>query len=314
VSPVIPAEGITRLLVVPRFHGARLDQFVAGATTLSRRAARRLMSDGLVWRNGGAVRVQSRTVEAGDVVDILRPPHELGVEREPTVVRPTFLHHDPWLLIAAKPAGVLAAPAERMAPDELAFDQQVLLALALESGRRPYLRMVHRLDRTTSGAVLFARRREALRPLTRAWNEGSVERTYLAVVEGHPELDRSVIELSITRDRSHAWRFMIDPGGQPARTRYRLVERLEDDLTLLECRLDTGRTHQVRVHLAAIGHPVLGDRLYGSRRADETGRALLHAWSLSLPHPETGDRLKILCPPPDDLLPYLPTALEPEGS
>ena len=305
---------MTRLLVAPRFDGERLDLFLAAATALSRRAARRLLGDGLVWRNGSAVRVQSRTVETGDVIDVLRPPHELGVDREPAIERPVVLHHDPWLLVAAKPAGVLAASAERMAADELAFDQQVLLALALESGRRPFLRMVHRLDRTTSGAVLFARRREALAPLSRAWKEGGVERVYLAVVEGQPGQDRGDIDLPIARDRSHAWRFTTDPGGQPSRTSYLVAARLENDLALLECRLDTGRTHQVRVHLAAVGHPVLGDRLYGSRRADSAGRALLHAWSLALPHPKSGERLQVICPPPDDLLPFMPQALEPDGS
>lgn len=314
MSDAHPGAGMTRLLVVPRFDGERLDLFLAGATTLSRRAARRLLGDGLVWRNGSAIRVQSRTVETGDVIDVLLPPHELGVEREPAIERPAVLHHDPWLLVAAKPAGVLAAPAERMAPNELAFDQQVLLAVALETGRRPFLRMVHRLDRTTSGAVLFARCREALAPLSRAWKEGGVERVYLAVVEGQPAKDHNEIDLPIARDRSHAWRFTTDPGGQPSRTLYRVAARLEGDLALLECRLDTGRTHQVRVHLAAVGHPVLGDRLYGSRRADEVGRALLHAWSLALPHPKSGERLHVTCPPPDDLLPFMPQALEPDGS
>jgi 23S rRNA pseudouridine1911/1915/1917 synthase len=306
VSGEVPAAGMTRLLVEPRFDGMRLDLFLAGATTLSRRAARRLMGDGLVWRNGSAVRVQSRTVATGDVIDVLRPPSELGVAREPSLQRPTILYRDPWLLVAAKPAGVLAAPAERMATDELAFDQQVLLAVALESGRQPYLRMVHRLDRTTSGAVLFSCRSDAMPQLSLAWSEGKVERVYLAVVEGHPETDEVVIEQPIARDRSHEWRFTPDPEGKPARTRARVVARLDHGLALVECRLDTGRTHQVRVHLAAMGYPVLGDRLYGSRRAHEVGRALLHAASLALPHPASGERLKVACPPPEDLLPYLP--------
>lgn len=304
---------MTRLLVAPRFDGQRLDLFLAAATALSRRGARRLLDEGKVWRNGSAVRVQSRTVESGDVIDVLRPPHELGVDREPAIVRPAILHHDAWLLVAAKPAGVLAAPAERMAPDELAFDEQVLLALALESGRRPFLRMVHRLDRTTSGAVLFARCREALAPLSRAWKEGGVERVYLAVVEGQPEEERGEIDLPIARDHSHAWRFATGSGGQPSRTSYRVAARLEDDLALVECRLDTGRTHQVRVHLAALGHPVLGDRLYGSRRGDGADRALLHAWSLALPHPKSGERLHVTCPPPADLQPYLPESLRRQG-
>ncbi len=306
--------GITRLVVAPAAEGARLDVFLAAATSLSRRAARRLLADGLVWRNGTAMRVQSRTVSFGDVVDVLRPPAEVGAPPEPAVPRPVVLHRDGWLLAAAKPAGVLTAPAERMAPDELALDQQVLLALALEEGRRPFVRTVHRLDRTTSGVVLFARRAEALPRLSRAWSTGSVERIYLAVVEGSPVLDRTVVDAPIARDQDHAWRFTTVAHGRPARTEAEVIARLDHGLSLLACRLGTGRTHQVRVHLASAGHPVLGDRLYGSRRADEVGRPLLHAWSISLPHPASGELLQVVCPPPDDLAPYLPVTLHPSGA
>lgn len=306
------APGITRLVVPPAADGARLDVFLAEATALSRRAARRLLADGLVWRNGTAVRVQSRTLSVGDVVDVLRPPADVGAPPEPAIPRPVVLHHDAWLLAAAKPSGVLTAPAERMLPDELALDQQVLLALALEEGRRPFVRLVHRLDRTTSGVVLFARRAEALPPLSRSWAAGEVERAYLTVVEGRPAGDRIVIEAPIARDHDHAWRFRIADEGRPARTEAEVLARLDRGLSLLACRLGSGRTHQVRVHLASVGHPVLGDRLYGSRRADEVGRPLLHACSISLPHPETGDRLQVLCPPPDDLRPYMPEGLGPE--
>jgi 23S rRNA pseudouridine1911/1915/1917 synthase len=303
---------MTRLVVTPAAEGARLDVYLAEATALSRRAARRLLADGLVWRNGTAMRVQSRTVSFGDVVDVLRPPAEVGAPPEPALPHPVVLHHDGWLLAAAKPAGVLTAPAERMAPDELALDQQVLLALALEEGRRPFVRTVHRLDRSTSGVVLFARRAEALPRLSQSWAEGGVERVYLAVVEGVPELDRTLIDAPIARDQAHAWRFTIAAHGRPARTEAKVVARLDSGLSLLACRLGSGRTHQVRVHLASAGHPVLGDRLYGSRRADEVGRALLHAWWVALPHPQTGDRLQVLCPPPDDLRPYMPEGLGPE--
>jgi len=305
---------MTRLVVTPASDGARLDVFLAEATALGRRAARRLLADGLVWRNGTAVRVQSRTVSFGDVVDVLRPPTEIGAPREPAAPQPAVLHHDGWLLAIAKPAGVLTAPAERMAPGELALDQQVLLALALEEGRRPFLRMVHRLDRTTSGVVLFARRAEALPGLSRSWSEGNVERVYLAVVEGVPEHDRTVIDAPIARDQAHAWRFTIAPQGRTARTEAEVIARLDRGLSLLVCRLGTGRTHQVRVHLASAGHPVLGDRLYGSRRADEVGRPLLHAWSISLPHPASGELLRVVCPPPADLLPFLPKTLCPTHS
>lgn len=296
----------TRLVVLPNQDGARLDIFLAEATSLSRRAARRLISDGPVSRNGVPLRVQSRVVETGDVIDVLLPPAELGVAAQPTFQPLQILHQDRWLLAAGKPSGVLTAPAEKMGDNELAFDQNVLLSLALEEGRRPYLRLLHRLDRVTSGAVLFARNSDVLPALTRAWSEGMVERVYLAVVEGVPSDNDAVIEKPIARDRSHNWRFMIEAGGRAARTEVDKVVPLDDNLALVRCRLITGRTHQVRVHLAAVGHPVLGDRLYGSKRAGEVNRPLLHAASIALPHPLTGDTLRIECPPPADLARFLP--------
>jgi 23S rRNA pseudouridine1911/1915/1917 synthase len=297
-------------VVFPDHEGSRIDIYLAAVTDLSRRAARRLLAGGEVWHNGRPVRVQSRTLKTGDVVDVLRPASELGIGDSPAVAHPTVLHLDSWLIAAAKPAGMLSATAEKMRPGELAFDQQLLLSRAAEEGKRPFLRMVHRLDRTTSGAILFARTREALAPLTAAWAERRVKRTYLAIVEGHPTFERTTIDQPIARDRSHAWRFSIEPGGKPATTEARLVSLLESGLSVVECRLITGRTHQVRLHLSSIGHPVVGDRLYGSTRADEVERALLHAASITLPHPRSRKNLHIVCPPPDDMSAFLPGDLE----
>ncbi len=304
-----PIKGTTRLLVTANHDGVRLDVFLAAAAGISRRAARRLIADGRVRRNGEQLRVQSRSVIGGDVVDV--EPSASGPElTESPPVTIEILFEDPWLLVAAKPPGVLSQPAEGRAPeDDPAFDQQVLLALAWRSGRRPFLRMVHRLDRTTSGAVLFARLPEALPELSRAWAEGRVERRYWAIVEGRPAAQRFTVDRPIARDPDHRWRFRCADGGKPCRTEIEVLAELEDDLSLVGCRLITGRTHQVRVHLANAGHPVLGDRLYGSRRAGMADRPLLHAVALGLPHPATGEPLIVVCPPPSDLGRYIPDDL-----
>ena len=297
----------SRLLVTPDRDGERLDIFLAGITNLSRRAARRMIADGLVQRNGEMLRVQSRSLTTGDVVDVQCPESELGVGAvpPPAAIKPLF--EDRWLVIAAKPAGILSQPAEGRAPgDPPAFDQQMLLALAWRDGSRPFLRLVHRLDRMTSGAMLFARSPDILPTLSRDWGVGRVERFYLAVIEGHPTSDAFAVDRPIGRDRDHRWRFQVDDGGKPSRTEIEVLATLENNLSVVGCRLGTGRTHQVRVHLASAGHPVLGDRLYQSARADQVGRPLLHATSLSLPHPSTGDRLHVVCPPPIDLAKYLP--------
>jgi 23S rRNA pseudouridine1911/1915/1917 synthase len=293
--------------VTPDRDGDRLDVFLAGATGLSRRAARRSVDDGLVKRNGEVLRVQSRPVATGDVIDIGCPESELGGGVDPPPAAPHLLFEDTWILVAAKPAGVLSQPAEGQKPgDPLAFDQQLLLALAWREGQRPFLRMVHRLDRMTSGAVLFARSPDVLPKLSRAWTEGLVERSYLAVIEGKPESEVFAVDRPIARDRSHRWRFQSRDGGKPSRTEVRVLATIEDGLSVVGCRLVTGRTHQVRVHLATAGHPVVGDRLYHSTRADLAERPLLHASALALPDPTTSEELRVVCPPPLDIAKYLP--------
>jgi RluA family pseudouridine synthase len=182
----------------------------------------------------------------------------------------------------------------------------VLLALAWREGQKPFLRLVHRLDRLTSGAMLFARSPEILPTLSRAWGDGRVERYYLAVIEGRPDSDAFAIDDPIARDRDHQWRFRRDHRGKPSRTDVEVLATLEDDLSVVGCRLVTGRTHQVRVHLASSGYPVLGDRLYGSKRAELAGRPLLHAAALTLPHPATGDMFRVACRPPPDIAQFLP--------
>ncbi len=262
----LTASGLTRLVVFPRHRGLRLDQFLAEATALSRRRARVLAGAGLVWRNGTAARILSRRVVPGDIVDVLRPPEELEVPPRPVLPPVDILWQDRWLVLADKPAGVLSQPAEGQKPDELAFDQRMLLHLAVGEGRRPELHLVHRLDRVTSGVLLFTRHHEAAAPVQRAWSQGKVQRLYLAVVEGVPPFDEMVVDEPIARDPGHAWRFKVSHEGRSAVPRVRVLARLSG-ISVVACSLVTGRTHQVRVHMASLGHPVLGDGLDGGRAA-----------------------------------------------
>lgn len=292
----------TRLLVFPELAGERLDRFLAAATALSRRRARVLVEAGEVWLNGRPVRQQSRTLELADVVDVRQPASDLGVPARPAPPAVEILYRDPFLLFAAKPAGVLSQPAEYRREGELAFDEQVALRLALEEGKPPFLRLVHRIDRGTSGVLLFATDRRALAPLSRAWREGRAERRYLAVVEGRLAGART-IEAPIARSPEAGWRFEVAAGGKPARTDLEPLSAGEG-WTLVACRLGSGRTHQVRVHLAHLGHPVLGDRLYGGREAP---RLMLHAQRLTLPHPRSGEMLSVEAPLPAELGRYRTT-------
>jgi 23S rRNA pseudouridine1911/1915/1917 synthase len=270
-----------------------------------------MIADGLVVRNREALRVQSRLVTMGDVVDVHFQDSESDVETDPQMITIDPIFEDRWLIVAAKPPGVLSQPAEGQRPgDAPAFDQQLLLSIAWRDGQRPFLRLLHRLDRMTSGVLLFARSPDVLPTLSHAWANGQVERFYLAVIEGHPESGAFAVDRPIGRDRDHRWRFQCDEGGKPSRTEIEVLATLENGLSVVGCRLITGRTHQVRVHLAAAGHPVLGDRLYHSKRADLAPRPLLHATALSLPHPATDEHLRVVCPPPIDLAEYLPEDLD----
>lgn len=309
IRPSSPAS--VRLVVPPDHDGARLDLFLAAATALSRRASRALVAAGQVLRNGEAVRVQSRGLVAGDAIDVLRPPSELGVPVAPATPAPAILFEDAWLVVVDKPAGVLSQPAESSTAGELTIEQLLLLFLAARDGRRPFLRLVHRLDRSTSGAVLFARNPESLPRLAEAWRSGQVDRRYLAVVAGDPAFDALEVNRPIGRDPDHQWRFRVDPSGRPARTSIRVLARHAGCSALVECRLLTGRTHQVRVHLAAAGHPVVGDRLYGAPVHPGAPRPLLHAASLELPHPKSGQRLRIASPLPAEFGPFIEARREP---
>jgi len=289
--------------VVRHSHeGLRLDQFVASATGLSRRAARRLGGEGGIWKNGRPARILSRSVEAGDVIDLLASqdvtatlPPRPGVE---------ILHDDLWILAAHKPSGVLSQPSEDRDPKDLAMDQRVMLELAHREGRRPFLRLLHRLDRLSSGVLLFARRPQALGPAAAAWRDAKVCRLYLAMVLGDPGPGERLIQAPIARDTTHRWRFTVRPGGRPAATLMRPLGHGRQDTTLVLCTLRTGRTHQVRVHLSHLGHPVAGDRLYGGA-IPGISRPLLHAAAIRMPHPRDGAPFLVEAPLPSDFEPLL---------
>jgi 23S rRNA pseudouridine1911/1915/1917 synthase len=264
----------------------------------SRAEAQRLIADGRVLVDGRE-RAKRHLLAEGEKIAVRpAPPPRTDLRPEPVPLE--VVYEDEHLLLVDKPAGVVTHPGPGHASGTLVHG---LLAHAIAGGDDP-LRpgIVHRLDRDTSGLLIVARTPRAHRRLQRALRERQVERRYLALVHGEPP-PAMTVDRPIARDRRVRTR-MTARGvreGRDAVTHLRRLERLSRH-SLVEARLETGRTHQIRVHLEAVGHPVAGDRVYG-RRPDELSlsRQFLHAHQLRLSHPETGAPIAAESPLPPDL-------------
>jgi 23S rRNA pseudouridine1911/1915/1917 synthase len=275
----------------------RLDLAVARALGLSRRAARDAVRAGRVDVNGSPVDEPGADVDpatAKIALDAGRPA------RRRVRTRLSVLHEDGDVIIVDKPAGLLTVPTEARERDTLW--SRVLFYLQHRYGGRPYAGIVHRLDKETSGAVAFARNRQALHYLQDRFREHAIDREYVALVAGSTP-DEGSYDRDLVRDAGLRRR-VARPGqeGRRAVTHYRTLERLPG-ASLVAAKLETGRTHQIRVHFSAAGHPVLGDRVYGAG-ADaaqrEAPRQMLHARTLGFSHPATGRRIAAEAPLPED--------------
>ena len=276
---------------------ARLDRFLAEhAEDLSRSAAARLIKSHLVRVNGQTADPADR-VAVGDVVEFEIPEAYIS-DAEPEAIPLEILYEDEDLAVIDKPAGMVVHPAPGHHTGTLVH---ALLGRgggwsAVGGVSRPGI--VHRLDKGTSGLIVVARNDASHRALSAQLKDRSLSRTYMAIVRGLVKDDAGELEGPIGRDPKERKRMAVVSGGRYARTRYQVVER-RDGHTLLRCDLDTGRTHQIRVHLAALGHPVTGDTEYGGGEAG-VSRPLLHAWRLRLRHPRTGEEMSFEAPPPPD--------------
>lgn len=263
---------------------------------LSRRKAQEVVHKGQVTVDGRTVLEPGHPVKEGAAVSWDPSRRALPRGRIDLPV----LYRDRTLLVIDKPAGLLAVPTVAGAEDEDTALARVRAFARHIAPRRPYVGLVHRLDRDTSGALAFAldpSMRDALRALFRAHH---VQRRYAALVRGEPREDAGEVDAPI-QDAYVAGRRRVARADEPARpalTRWRVVERL-GTAALLEVELGTGRQHQVRVHLAHIGHPVLGDRVY-AREPGDAPRQMLHARVLGFRHPETGQQVLVESPLPED--------------
>ncbi len=216
--------------------------------------------------------------------------------------RVELLALDRWLAVALKPAGMLTQPTPERERDTLW--SRVRVAVRRQSGSCPYLAAVHRLDRLASGLVLFARSRSVQRAFQEQLLDRSLTRSYEVIVAGTVVPDSGVVDLPLLGDGLRQKRRVARPDerGKSARTHFRVRERFQR-ATLLEVSLETGRTHQIRIHFAALGHPVLGDTVYGNPQARALAfpRLALHAGCLEAWHPDSGERIRWVAPLPPDL-------------
>jgi 23S rRNA pseudouridine1911/1915/1917 synthase len=296
--------------------GERVDRVLALITGLSRREVNRLIEEAQVTVEGQSVSSRSRRVRSGE---------RLGVEGPIEAAAPPVLAADPsvpvpvvWcddeVIVVDKPAGVVVHPGAGHLNATLVhgllarFPELAAVgdpADATGSGPRPGI--VHRLDRGTSGLMVVARSPAARAALVRQLARRDVGREYVTLVAGSVESDAGLVDAPLGRHDSDPTRMRVQTGGRDARTRYEVQDRFAEPVptSLLRCRLETGRTHQIRVHLASIGHPVIGDDRYGpGRRAWSPlppGRPFLHATELNFDHPGTGQRMRFSSPLPEDL-------------
>jgi 23S rRNA pseudouridine1911/1915/1917 synthase len=275
-----------RLEIGDEQAGERLDGLLAGPLG-SRSRAQRLIDAGRVTVDGAA-RPKRYRVRPGEVVEVDESAGETASAADAPAVPFAVAYSDDALLVVDKPAGVVVHPAPGHPTGTLA---QAL----------PGTRIVHRLDRDTSGLLVVARTEEVERALQQAIQRRDVVREYLALVEGRPPSRSGTIDAPIGRDRRDRTRHSIDTDTPREAVTHFDVERALGEYTLLRVRLQTGRTHQIRVHLEAIGHPVAGDPEYGRAGLLGLERQFLHATRLAFDHPLSGERIEVTSPLPADL-------------
>ncbi|WP_324717654.1 RluA family pseudouridine synthase [Carboxydochorda subterranea] len=295
------------LTVPPEAHGLRVDAYLAQFTEVgpSRAFVQRLITRGNVLLNGRPAKPAHRVAE-GDEVWVLVPPPERPEDLQPEAIPIDVVYEDEHLLVINKPRGMVVHPGVGN------FSGTLVNALLAHSPRlsgiagvmRPGI--VHRLDKDTTGLLVVAKTNDAHLGLTRQLKERTIHRIYWAIVRGQPGVEAGLVDAPIGRHPHDRLRMAVVPEGRPAVTRFTVLERF-GAYSLLEVKLETGRTHQIRVHMAYIGHPIAGDPVYGAGRGHKARGELglkaqaLHARELVFVHPVTGRPMHFVAPLPEDM-------------
>lgn len=299
MGPTVDAGGAVLIFeAAAADRGRRLDVVVAERhPRYSRSRVALLAGRGQVLVDG-VPRKPAFLLRVGQRIRVLGLPSD-PVSVVPEAIPISVVHEDADVLVVNKPAGLTVHPAPGHPAGTLV--NAVLARVPTLSGIAGTLRpgIVHRLDKDTSGLLVVAKTDDAYRSLAAQVRSRTVTRVYLALVRGAVRKESGTIAAPIGRHPTHRTRMAVVPHGRPAVTHFSVLERLAG-WTLLECRLETGRTHQIRVHLLHIGHPIVGDPVYGGARAAEIHRQALHAVRLAFTHPRTGARVAYAAPLPED--------------
>ncbi|MEP7208545.1 MAG: 23S rRNA pseudouridine(1911/1915/1917) synthase RluD [Casimicrobiaceae bacterium] len=302
----VAGEHVHALTLAPEWSGVRFDQALARSLPqFSRSRLQAWIAAGLVTVDGLPAELRYK-VRGGEAVIVRARPDPAETADAPQAIALAVVHEDAALIVIDKPAGLVVHPGTGNWAGTLL---NALLHHAPALGEVPRAGIVHRLDKDTSGLLVVAKTLEAQTALVRQLQARSVTREYVAVATGAIARDGTV-DAPIGRHPTRRTAMAVVATGKPARTHFKIVERLVG-ATLLRCRLETGRTHQIRVHLASIGHPLVGDPAYGKRQPIAFGRQALHAAHLGLMHPVTGAACAWTSPLPGDLQALLATLRQP---
>ncbi|MFF1880446.1 RluA family pseudouridine synthase [Pseudarthrobacter sp. NPDC058196] len=293
-----------RIVVAEEFGGTRADAGLAGLLGVSRSVAASLLADGHVLTQGKALGKSAKLV-AGDVLDVTVPERRDPLEVVEEVVEGLkILLDDEDFVVVDKPVGVAAHPSPGWVGPTVVGGLAGAGYRISTSGAPERAGIVHRLDVGTSGVMVVAKSERAYTALKRAFKERTVDKVYHAVVQGLPDPLTGTIDAPIGRHPGHDWRFAVIEDGRPSVTHYEVLEAF-GKASLVEVHLETGRTHQIRVHFSALRHPCAGDLTYGAdpRLAATLGltRQWLHARQLGFDHPVTGERVTVISDYPQDL-------------
>ncbi|MBE0576069.1 MAG: RluA family pseudouridine synthase [Desulfuromonadales bacterium] len=295
-----PGPGAYRFTVTGRFAGLHLDQYLAACSDkFSRNLAKRLIDIGGVHLSGRRMRCCSQPVSAGDNVEVFidnQPLEPMKLDKK------QILYRDQDLIVIDKPSGMVTQPSPSRYKGTVYAELQNLLSEPKRKGYSPSIGMMQRLDRDTSGVMVFSIHQRAHRSMTEAFRGRDIDKVYLALVAGRPSAEKGKFSSLLARRRSTNLTVSVARGGKPAETCYRLLQTMAQ-VSLVEVKLITGRSHQIRAHFSEAGLPLLGDIAYGGPQMVnhlKIPRQMLHSHKLSFDHPVTGSKMVFTASLPND--------------